>query len=316
MQRDKYIDAAKAIAIFLMLLGHWDTIWDTTVFYMIFSFHMPLFFFFSGYFYRKRSTYKLIMGDILVKHYALTATVGLLLVYLINGRHASYDYLVGVFVGCMGSFAPKFQIQETSAGPIWFLMALFWTRIYYNQLAKSIRSRVCLSIVCLILTLLFWQIGVRIINLPLCIGCAFTGLVFYDAGRYAGEIGMDNLKYGWIAAIVWVLAFKFSYLNMAQYVYTKFPLSILGAVCGTVTIYNIARHFKGKMLNVLSFIGKHTLVVVCTHTIAWIIHFYVVDIFCLERSKINIDLAYTLITIVLAGLWISYKTVTCKTIQA
>lgn len=38
-----------------MIFGHFNSLWDTIVFYMIFSFHMPLFFIFSGYFYKPKT---------------------------------------------------------------------------------------------------------------------------------------------------------------------------------------------------------------------------------------------------------------------
>lgn len=51
MKRDDAIDIAKAIGILLMILGHCHGIpWILRNF--IFSFHMPLFFIFSGFFYK------------------------------------------------------------------------------------------------------------------------------------------------------------------------------------------------------------------------------------------------------------------------
>ena len=47
-KRDLTIDIAKGITIILMLFGHFNSLWDTKFFYMIFSYHMPFFFFFSG----------------------------------------------------------------------------------------------------------------------------------------------------------------------------------------------------------------------------------------------------------------------------
>lgn len=55
MERNNQIDISKGIAIILMILGHSIILTDnfTNYFFkLIFSFHMPLFFLFSGYYFR------------------------------------------------------------------------------------------------------------------------------------------------------------------------------------------------------------------------------------------------------------------------
>lgn len=59
--RDNAIDISKGIAILLMILAHTGFIlpWDSMGSKLIFAFHMPLFFFFSGYFIKdQRFDYK------------------------------------------------------------------------------------------------------------------------------------------------------------------------------------------------------------------------------------------------------------------
>ena len=49
-ERDKSIDSLKGLGIILMIIGHVNTPLRD----FIFSFHMPLFFFISGYLYKDR----------------------------------------------------------------------------------------------------------------------------------------------------------------------------------------------------------------------------------------------------------------------
>ena len=48
--KDNYISTAKAIGIILMVVGH--AISQNFAYRVIYMFHMPLFFFYSGYFYK------------------------------------------------------------------------------------------------------------------------------------------------------------------------------------------------------------------------------------------------------------------------
>jgi len=311
MTRDTNIDIAKGIAILLMIIGHCDSIWNTKLFYMIFSFHMPLFFIFSGYFYKPKRTKELIKNGFnkLLKPYIITALIAFLFLLIFDYQEA-INYAIGIFIGCMGSWNPEIKTNELQAGPIWFLLALFWCKIYYNIIQKKYPKYTFL--ICVILTLIFWKIDERIMNLPLCIGCGFTGLLFYGSGVILKERGLSNLKYKWIAYAIWIFAFNYSYLNMAQYIYTCFPLSMLGAICGTITIYDLSTLIKDRVSTIFLYLGKHTLDILCCHTIAWISRIYILQGLHIEEIPINKDLSYVGLTVLYSILLLSLKSITIK----
>lgn len=66
MQRLVFLDIAKAICIILVVIGHYhpdnSPEWYNVIWKFIYSFHMPLFMFASGYIYiatkREHETYK------------------------------------------------------------------------------------------------------------------------------------------------------------------------------------------------------------------------------------------------------------------
>ena len=74
ISRNIQIDITKGIAIVLMIIGH-CSLFDGTVRYLIFSFHMPLFFIFSGYFFRDKSIVEVVKTGFerLVKPYFIYA---------------------------------------------------------------------------------------------------------------------------------------------------------------------------------------------------------------------------------------------------
>lgn len=311
MIRDTNIDKTKAISILLMIAGHCDSIWNTKFFYMIFSFHMPLFFIFSGYFYRPKTNKELIKHEInkLIKPYIITAIIAIIFL-LLNDFQKATNYAIGALIGCMGSWNPLIKTNELQAGPIWFLLALFWCKIYYNIIQKRYPKHTFL--ICIILTLIFWKIDEKIMNLPLCIGCGFTGLFFYGSGIILRKRNINNFKYRWIAYAIWIFAFNYSYLNMAQYIYTWFPLSMLGAICGTITFYDLSKFIKDKAATILLYIGNHTLDILCCHTIAWVSRIYILHSLHIEQTIINQDLSYIVLTIIYSITLLSLKSITIK----
>lgn len=152
------------------------------------------------------------------------------------------DYLLGALIGCMGSWNPLIKTYELQAGPIWFLLALFWCQIYYNIIQRKCSKYS--TVICILLSLFFWKFSEKVINLPLCLGCAFTALIFYEAGKLLRENGIDSSRYRWTLYLIWIAAFHFTYLNMAQYIYTWFPLSMTGAICGTIAIYDFPKNIN------------------------------------------------------------------------
>jgi hypothetical protein len=59
-KRIAYVDNAKTICIFLMVVGHWTS--NDILIRYIYSFHMPALFIISGYLYKPRSWIKTIMS--------------------------------------------------------------------------------------------------------------------------------------------------------------------------------------------------------------------------------------------------------------
>lgn len=293
-----------------MIFGHCDSLWDTIAFYMIFSFHMPLFFIFSGYFYKPKSNKELFVNGCkqLLKPYVITAVIAMAISFMCYGKDSGVNYLLGALIGCMGSWNPLIKTHELQAGPIWFLLTLFWCRIYYNIIQRKHPKHTML--ICVLLSLFFWKFSERIINLPFCLGCSFTALMFYGAGKILRENKFDNIKHRWILYLIWIAAFSLTYLNMAQYIYTCFPLSITGAICGTIAIYDFSQKISvwGRKISILLiYIGQHTLEILCCHTIAWVSRTYILEILHIGETTLSMDISYAVLTAIYTTLILIFK---------
>lgn len=269
MERNKQIDISKGIAIILMILGHSFILtanWTNFFFKFVYSFHMPLFIIFSGYYFKIGGGGILKKNLKLIKPYLITALVGCIILSVFSIDDA-LRYAKGCIVGTVGSPVSKIRFYTWQAGAIWFLLALFWCKVYFALIVKYL-NRWWLE-ASVFLSLIFIFICYNFINIPLCIGAGFTFLIFYAIGLFLHRIDINAIKHRWLIYLFWFVSLYYTTLNTAQYTYDILPLSILGAVCGTITIYDLSYHIKGYFAKFLTYAGKNTLLILCCHSVAW-----------------------------------------------
>lgn len=134
-KRNSYIDLIKGIGIFLVVLGHHNTILTN----YIFSFHMPLFFFISGIFHSNYNSYKEFIikkvKSLIVPYFTFAIT--LFFFWLVIGRKFGESAIKNTpiniaFNGILiGNDINNISSMEWGV-PIWFLLGLFIvTNLYY-----------------------------------------------------------------------------------------------------------------------------------------------------------------------------------------
>ena len=140
LQRLEYIDAAKGLAICLMVFGHSGYVGMPHD--VIYTFHMPLFFILSGLFVGRReldifdsigaNTRNLLIPYLFM--YLITIPFGLAFITIKCGVSLTIiDCLVKPLLGMvygvdhlLGGF------YFFTNGPLWFLLALFLSRIWFD----------------------------------------------------------------------------------------------------------------------------------------------------------------------------------------
>lgn len=149
--------------------------------YWIHAFHMPMFFFISGYFFQGRAE-----KEIKVSAYIAKKAKTLLLPYIIFGVA---HYVIWVVINWNAkSVTPFLRLfwENTDgiaiAGALWFLTALFFTEVIYFLLERYIPSILALTGVILVLVA-----GGRLaasdlsFRLPYAFDAALVGLVLFHA---------------------------------------------------------------------------------------------------------------------------------------
>lgn len=159
--RIEYIDIAKGIGILLIVLGHnhWIQNSHNKLLSIIFSFHVPLFFFLSGMLFNPNVPFKTLIArksDSLLKPYCVTL-LGLMPFYLFFNDTKAINYIIYIFCG----YCPPFWI------PLWFLPHLFLVFLFAWGIVKFLKADGTLTYAQPIILLAFFALGYLIIEYPL-----------------------------------------------------------------------------------------------------------------------------------------------------
>lgn len=175
MNRILFLDYVRAMALFLVVFAHLYRA-DSEVKLYIYAFHMPLFFFVSGYLH-KDAAYKPLLKK-MAQRMLVPFCFFFLIAYLyqvVSTRSLALHYLIGSVIHVV--IGKKIIINEI----LWFLLALFHVRIMGNFLIRNPR-KACVPLA--VLTLAFYFSHANFFYL----GSALMALPFYLAGYYGKNV--------------------------------------------------------------------------------------------------------------------------------
>ncbi|MBQ9554793.1 MAG: acyltransferase family protein [Muribaculaceae bacterium] len=264
-RRDDNMDIAKAFGILLMILGHGNGL-PALLLNFIFSFHMPLFFILSGYFFRPKPIRQVITGGLkrLVKPYLVTASLCVVICYLTVSPQAALDTLIGTFMA-NGSTPQAICFPSLPyIGPVWFLLALFWCRVYYTCIKRATGKTLLPAF--LISTAAF-LVGKYVINLPLGLLDGLCAIVFYAMGDYWKNRLKEPVKPVLLITgiIIWAACIWFGNMDVARFEFSPYPLSMIAAFVGTYVTYLVSCRMRDRLRSLLSWTGRNTLLILCYH---------------------------------------------------
>lgn len=253
--RIEYIDLLRAAGIIFMIMGHLS-IGGAKMDHMIHSFHMPLFFILSGYFYKK--------GD--WKRQTLHKARTILIPYLVFGL---FHYAIWILLNLSRAdnlFRPLqcllydcTSLDMPIAGALWFLPCLFFTEAMFILIDHGGGNR--LFVVGVISILGNYWTSIFDFRLPLALDTAFVGLGLFYIGHLLHEIEfikqLDKIGLSWIVLMTvvdLVLVMKNGYVNMRIGAYGCVPFFWINAVLSTTILWKYSR-FVWSILS-LSIYGK------------------------------------------------------------
>lgn len=260
-QRIVWIDFSKVICIYLVVLGHALSYSVTNECYLrnfIYLFHLPVFFFVSGYLQHSAEknfyAYFLTIVKSLIIPYIFLNILALFLkipiyLYLHNDFNSQLFYfLIG------HGHAP--------AGPAWFLLCLFWIKfqMFFIIKLKDGMQLLCAFFYCLLAYYfpwhLYWDIDSSFMAMPIFI-------IGYQSKRHYSECinrHYSSFMMGGIFIITFVITFGFSLIQQKEAMFSRLfgtsgVLFYIAAILGIVMIISLCKLlecFNSKYIMILS----------------------------------------------------------------
>ena len=283
-RRVLWVDACRAIAIILVLLGHNNPPFVRA----IYGFHMPIFFILSGYVYKDRNTDRTLTDEIIgllkgyIIPYLIFGTLNLLL-HLLHLRISAPDtpitsaMVTNYILGILTVNTDKMPCCY----PMWFLpsFAIAMFIFYLMRRFKFLWDR---TIVFVLLTVVMFIIGQH--TLPVNLQTIIPGILFAEFGYLTRHVdAIENhilqkpanqaktpyiLRLLAITAVFLILAVLCIHYNPVRprvdISYGKFGnffLFFLGAISASIVIMLLAivmERLNPNIIRPLAFLGTHT----------------------------------------------------------
>lgn len=323
--RDNSVTIAKAIAIILMVMGHGGCPkWLNDYWHM---FHMPLFFFMSGYCFKtaylkdcKTFILKKIKG--IYQPYVKWTLVFFLLhnvffyfniyntEFGLNG-HPPLPYTLNDIPKRLFHIFIRMDGNEPLTGGFWFLRSLFWGVIIFYFTKRCVKNLILGVILLLLITFIFSYFN---LSIPIIIIRAkeFLAAVFISSGHLFKmkkiKIKTSYKSLGGYAIILGIGTFffptsmlRFNYMNLIPY--------IAFALIGTLMIFGLSKKIlkikNQKIVDLLIFTGNHTLNVLTWHMLSFkIVSFLIVIVYGMRIQ--HLGETYVIHDYAKIGWWIVY----------
>lgn len=274
-KRIEWVDKAKSFCMFLVILGHCHIQEsDSYVVQFIYSFHMMLFFFLSGFLCKggySKETFKKDFLYILLPYY----TYGIISVSFAAIRSHDFSlsgFIHGIWMLIIGT--------DAAIGPIWFLSALFICKqlFYLFILLKKSHSILYYLVVAISFSFAY-LISENQTNLPFFADSALCGLPFFLLGNECFpllcRINVLKMHYHLLIAfsllgVSMLLSFMNGFVSIADCVlgqsillyYLNAIMTILSVVVMSMVIKNYGQFIKIASYGSIVILGLHSFILI------------------------------------------------------
>lgn len=268
--RVNFVDYLKGLGIILVVLGHVNSS-NEQVKSIIYSFHMPLFFFISGLF-----LYKVKIKSVLEYMQFIRKKLNVLLIpYIIWGLLYSGLSIRNVLLISYGSYHSIGVSNSLSS--LWFLITLFICWVFWAGI-ELLTQRRNLANYMWILIFMLMDIALPHMNkgYPLCMDIAISGLIFMLLGDICNRYLSDYIKARKVMDRVIIILLLYMVLNLlngmnnVEYVlmanrrYGQYSLFLLTAFVGCMICICMWMPVN-KYTNILGLIGRNSMPIFLIH---------------------------------------------------
>ncbi len=279
--RETVFDLLKGIGILFVIIGHSD-IGPLNAF--INSFHMPLFFFITGYFLKKRSIsqeIRLCVQRLLVPYLFTAFGICVVCISFNIANHGPFreEIIIRFLFGFYGTVFPDW-IAGT-IGVLWFILALFWARIIASVsllITEVIQKKWFKYVTQCFMFICFAEFGIFLednFSIPFCIPQGFAASGFVYIGYIIKKFNVfhdDETKYYFpILAALFFFSWNHGGMSVASSVYPiGYVFGLLGAAGAFVTFFHVVKQLysaNSRIWRMVLFFGRYSLIIYCVHSV-------------------------------------------------
>ncbi len=233
---------------------------------------MPLYFILSGIFFKtyggffdflRRKTNKFLVPFLF---FYLTAYV---VFYVTN------DIAPNLIKTDASGILDVFTQRQYFNGPIWFLICLFWSNIYFYLIQQFFKDGIWQFFAVVLTCGAGVLLGKLTIFLPCMMDVAMTALPFFYIGyllkRTKILIPNQYERYNLLfAAVLWCISFsieRYCEVGCISFHYNRysglFIIDVINALFGVFVVLFLCKTFK--YIPVISYCGRYSIILLCTH---------------------------------------------------
>jgi fucose 4-O-acetylase-like acetyltransferase len=286
IQFDNSVSFAKGIGIMLMVLGH--TFFSAYGYAVIYMFHMPLFFFLSGYCFRVshledfRNYAKKRVNRIYIP-FVKWALIFLLLhniFFHLNIYNDSFGFEgeVSQLYGLSDYLKKTFLIffclsgNEQLLGGYWFLHTMFFASFIFYGLLK-LKMPIVGGLIALLLSVLLYFKGIPVVNIYsgakefFAVSCMMAGYLYksYSMDKFVDDYSVYVLP---VCALLLVFGSLYWHGDMLDMSWIHTVPYFISAIAGSIIVMKLSKWFVDKtrwFSNLITNIGNKTIEILTWH---------------------------------------------------
>ena len=278
-QRVEYFDIAKGIAILCVILGHLEI---HNINRVAFVFHMPLFFFISGYFlslkqdyitYVKKKTKTLLIPyyftSLLICIFSIPASLALNMPV----AHSFLNWVGGtIYASGDGRVHGLFGKFPIFIGALWFLWALFLSLIIVRRILDTVPDKY--QLLSILAISYIGYLTSRTIWLPLDIQAGMNATIFVYIGylchkeQFLNREARPDVIILCIFVTAWCIKYFKGFWMVVNY-YGNGMMDFFGALASIYLLLLLSKKLSGfpRLKSILEWYGKNSIIILAFHII-------------------------------------------------
>lgn len=323
-KREQWADILKGIGAILVVIGHL-VLYEGNAKVYIYSFHMPLFFFISGYLYHHEKKFTVFLRrkcKSLLLPYFIFAFVSILVTYFLEGISLSRREILINYFFVNGSFAFN--------SSLWFLIIMFFTLTCFYFIKCCIKKEktsmyfittMILLIICIFFNWKKYKLYFGLEIVPHALLMFVLGYLYKlnktRINKVINQIINKNLIFAFQICLLLVVSYYLSILNgrvnMSTSIYNNYFLYLIVAIISTYIYILIAKKidlcknkFEQIIANVLVRFSSLSLFMFCTQRLLFKIYYIIqgwIHVDLMSGQNIYITIFMILLTLLVYYLY-------------